>query len=117
MLQMYHGCVVPVSTIECSGLKPIRLTITTDEQINGQNPQEKQATISNVVNDWNHILPLPAAVSLKMVMETIVKDELISKETKLLLSSIGFQREHIPKMLVSFLCHFWVKLDKLISNP
>ena len=114
---MYHGCVVPVSTIECSGLKPIRLTMTTDKQINGRNPQEKQATISNVGNDWNHVLPLPAAVSLKMVMETIVKDELISKEIKLLLYSIGFEREHIPKMLVNFLCHVWMKLHKLISIP
>ena len=50
-------------------------------------------------------------------MEKIVKDELISKETKLSLSTIGFESDHIPKMLVDFVRHTWMKLDKLITIP
>ena len=116
VLQMYDKCVVPVSTVNCSDLKPVRMIMTRGEQIDG-NTQHEQATRSKAVNDWKHVLPLPAEVSLKMIMEKIVKDELISKETKLLLSTIGFESDHIPKMLVDFVCHTWMKLDKLITIP
>ena len=88
--------------------------MTADKQIDG-NAQE--ASLSMVSSNWKHILPLPAAVNLEMVMEKVVKDELISNETKFLLSTIGFEMEHIPQMLVNFICHAWMKLDKLIFIP
>ena len=114
VVQMYDECVVPVSTVNCFGLKPIRMTMTADEQINGN---AQQATLSKVVSNWKHVLPLPAAVNLRTVMEKVVKDELISNETKSLLSTIGFEREQIPKMLVNFFFYAWMKLDKLIFIP
>ena len=51
------------------------------------------------------------------MVEKIVKDELISNETKSLLKCIGFENETTPKMLVDFICHIWMELDKLITMP
>lgn len=116
VLQFYQESVVPVSTINCSDLTPVRMITPIEHEYMIRHNSERPPP-PKIVNVWKHVLPLPAAVDLKVLIEKMVKDELISDDTKSLLIRIGFENETIPKILVDFICHTWMKLDKLITMP
>lgn len=114
--QFYKEGVVPVDAVNCLNNIPIRM-VTADQPEESLNKIQDGKAEPAIANDWKHILPLPATVKVDQLLHGMVDDKMNSQETKSLLMDIGFGKKTVPPMLLNFICHSWMKLDKLVTRP
>lgn len=111
--QFYQEKVLPVSDVKCENIIPIRMVIS--------NHHDDTCKLMDngkpVSNDWRHILPLPATLKAGKILKDMVTDEMNSQKTKQLMLDIGFDKETVPSMLLKFICHSWMKLEKMVAKP